>query len=128
MGIKNVLVEELTKEVKELSKIEVGSDKYRAAVEGVTKLANCINDIDQFEAENMQKESAQFNEYELKHAQLESEKRDRKTKNGIAIGTALVSVLVYGVAFIASTNFEREGSFTTEGGKNSIRQLLKLRF
>lgn len=128
MEIKNVLVEELTKEVKELSKIEVGSDKYRAAVEGVTKLANCINDIDQFEAENMQKESAQFNEYELKHAQLENEKRDRKTKNGIAIGTALVSVLVYGVAFIASTNFEREGSFTTEGGKNSIRQLLKLRF
>ena len=131
MGIKNILWDEIEKEVKELSKMQVGTDQYKATVDGIARLSDKIIELEKLESENAVKDFENFvrtEEQELKRDQLKSEKRDRAVKNVITVGTAVLSVAVYALAFIASTNFEREGSFTTEGGKNSIRQLLKLRF
>lgn len=131
MGIKNILWDEIEKEVKELSKMQVGTDQYKVTVDGIARLSDKIIELDKLESENAMKDFENFvrtEEQELKRDQLKSEKRDRAVKNVITVGTAILSVAVYALAFIASTNFEREGSFTTEGGKNSIRQLLKLRF
>lgn len=131
MGIKNILLDEIEKEVKELSKMQVGTDQYKVTVDGIARLSDKIIELDKLESENAMKDFENFvrtEEQELKRDQLKSEKRDRAVKNVITVGTAVLSVAVYALAFIASTNFEREGSFTTEGGKNSIRQLLKLRF
>ena len=130
MGIKNILWDEIEKEVKELSKMQVGTDQYKVTVDGIARLSDKIIELDKLESENAMKDFENFvrtEEQELKRDQLKSEKRDRAVKNVITVGTAVLSVAVYALAFIASTNFEREGSFTTEGGKNSIRQLLKLR-
>ena len=131
MGIKNILWDEIEKEVKELSKMQVGTDQYKVTVDGIARLSDKIIELEKLESENAVKDFENFvrtEEQELKRDQLKSEKRDRAVKNVITVGTAALSVAVYALAFIASTNFEREGSFTTEGGKNSIRQLLKLRF
>ena len=131
MGIKNILWDEIEKEVKELSKMQVGTDQYKVTVDGIARLSDKIIELDKLESENAMKDFENFvrtEEQELKRDQLKSEKRDRAVKNVITVGTAVLSIAVYALAFIASTNFEREGSFTTEGGKNSIRQLLKLRF
>lgn len=131
MGIKNILWDEIEKEVKELSKMQVGTDQYKVTVDGIARLSDKIIELEKLESENAAKDFENFvrtEEQELKREQLKSEKRDRAVKNVITVGTAVLSVAVYALAFIASTNFEREGSFTTEGGKNSIRQLLKLRF
>ena len=131
MGIKNILWKEKEKEVKELSKMQVGTDQYKVTVDGIARLSDKIIELEKLESENAVKDFENFartEEQELKRDQLKSEKRDRAVKNVITVGTAVLSVAVYALAFIASTNFEREGSFTTEGGKNSIRQLLKLRF
>ena len=131
MGIKNILWDEIEKEVKELSKMQVGTDQYKVTVDGIARLSDKIIELEKLESENAVKDFENFartEEQELKRDQLKSEKRDRAVKNVITVGTAVLSVAVYALAFIASTNFEREGSFTTEGGKNSIRQLLKLRF
>ena len=131
MGIKNILWDEIEKEVKELSKMQVGTDQYKVTVDGIARLSDKIIELEKLESENAVKDFENFvrtEEQELKREQLKSEKRDRAVKNVITVGTAVLSVAVYALAFIASTNFEREGSVTTEGGKNSIRQLLKLRF
>lgn len=131
MGIKNILWDEIEKEVKELSKMQVGTEQYKVTVDGIARLSDKIIELEKLESENAAKDFENFartEEQELKREQLKSEKRDRAVKNVITVGTAVLSVAVYALAFIASTNFEREGSFTTEGGKNSIRQLLKLRF
>ena len=131
MGIKNILWDEIEKEVKELSKMQVGTDQYKVTVDGIARLSDKIIELEKLESENAVKDFENFartEEQDLKREQLKSEKRDRAVKNVITVGTAVLSVAVYALAFIASTNFEREGSFTTEGGKNSIRQLLKLRF
>lgn len=131
MGIKNILWGEIEKEVKELSKMQVGTDQYKVTVDGIARLSDKIIELEKLESENAAKDFENIvrtEEQELKRDQLKSEKRDRAVKNVITVGTAVLSVAVYALAFIASTNFERDGSFTTEGGKNSIRQLLKLRF
>ena len=131
MGIKNILREELEKEIKELSHMQVGTEQYKITVDGITRLSDKIIELEKLESENAAKDFenvVRTEEQELKREQLKSEKRDRVVKNVIAVGSAVLSVAVYALAFIASTNFERDGSFTTEGGKNSIRQLLKLRF
>ena len=131
MGIKNILWDEIEKEVKELSRMQIGTDQYKVTVDGIARLSDKIIELEKLESENAAKDFENFartEEQELKREQLKSEKRDRAVKNVITVGTAVLSVAVYALAFIASTNFEREGSFTTEGGKNSIRQLLKLRF
>lgn len=130
MGINNVLRDEFEKEVKELSRMQVGTDEYKVAVDGVTRLADRVIELEKLESDKNAKEFeniARMEEQELKREQLKSEKKDRAVKNVITVGGAVLSVAVYALAFIASTNFEREGTFTTEGGKNSIRQLLKLR-
>lgn len=130
MGIKNILRDELEKELKELSRMQIGTEQYKITVDGITRLSDKIIELEKLESENAVKDFenvVRTEEQELKREQLKSEKRDRVVKNVITVGTAVLSVAVYALAFIASTNFEREGSFTTEGGKNSIRQLLKLR-
>lgn len=127
MSVRSNLVEEFESELEELSKMEVGTDTYRVTVEGVAKLADRIIEIDKIEKENSVNIDTQEQEYAIKAQQLKDEKKDRFIKNCIAIGTFVGGVLVYGLAFIASTNFEREGTLTTEGGKSSLRQLLKLK-
>ncbi len=127
MSVRSNLVEEFESELEELSKMEVGTDTYRATVDGVTKLADRIIEIDKIEKENSVQIDAQEQECAIKAQQLKDEKKDRFIKNCIAIGTFVGGVLVYSLAFIASTNFEREGTLTTEGGKSSLRQLLKLK-
>ena len=127
MSVRSNLVEEFESELEELSKMEVGTDTYRATVDGVTKLADRIIEIDKIEKENSVNIDTQEQEYAIKAQQLKDEKKDRFIKNCISIGTFVGGVLVYGLAFIASTNFEREGTLTTEGGKSSLRQLLKLK-
>ncbi len=127
MSIKNDLVEEFSDELKELGKMGVGTDTYKATVDGVTKLADRIIEIEKNEKEHAAQIDAQEREYEIKAQQLRDEKRDRLIKNCITVATFIGGVAVYGLAFIASTNFEREGTFTTEGGKSSVKQLLKLK-
>lgn len=131
MGIKNILRDEIEKELKELSRMQIGTEQYKITVDGITRLSDRIIELEKLESENAAKDFENIvrtEEQDLKREQLKSEKRDRAIKNVITVGTAVLSVAVYALAFIASTNFERDGSFTTEGGKNSIRQLLKLRF
>lgn len=131
MGIKNILRDELEKELEELSRMQIGTEQYKITVDGITRLSDRIIELEKLESENAVKDFENIvrtEEQDLKREQLKSEKRDRAIKNVITVGTAVLSVAVYALAFIASTNFERDGSFTTEGGKNSIRQLLKLRF
>ena len=127
MSIKNNLVEEFESELEELGKMEVGTEKYKTLVDGITKLADRIIEIDKVENEHVVQIDTQEQEYAIKAQQLKDEKKDRFIKNCIAVGTFVGGVLVYSLAFIASMNFEREGTLTTEGGRSSLRQLLKLK-
>lgn len=128
MKIKNVLIDEFNDEMEEISKLQVGGSEHKQAVDSVTKLADRIIEIEKLEIESDEKIQARIEENELRLQQLQDEKKDRKMKNGIAIGTGLLSLLAYGLAFIGSMNFEKEGTLTTQGGRDSLKKLFNLRF
>lgn len=125
MSVRRILVEEFESEMEELKKMEVGSDQYRITVEGITKIVDRINEIDNKANELALKDSIQTNEYILKEQQIKTEKRSRDITVWTTVGIASMQIIAAGLAFIASVNFEREGTFTTEGGRSALRQLLK---
>ena len=128
MSIKHDLVEEFNSELEELGKMEVGGEKYKVAVDGITKLADRIIEIDKFETESNDKFESQNIENELKTLQMKEAKRDRMITNCIELAKLGVGFGFAAWAFVASMNFEKEGILTTEGGKSALKSLLKFKF
>lgn len=126
MSIKTKLIEEFENQLEEVGKMSVGTDEYKTVVDGVTKLADRIIDIEKFESDNRFREDTLLNEIVTKEQQLKDEKHDRFVKNCIAIGVPVASLLTTGLAFVASMNFEKNGHiFSTEGGRSALKRLLK---
>ena len=116
--IKNNLIEEFNLELEGLRTMKIGGEEYVNAIDGTTKLADRIIKIEEQENEKLAIEQ-----------ELIFEKKDRKIKNGIAIGTAGISLLAYLMSYFISRSDERDGFVqTTEGGRNALKNLLNLRF
>lgn len=127
MSIKHVLDEEIRNELENLGRETIGTEEYKANVDGVTKLLDRKIELEKLEVESSEKIEAREAEMNLKLQQMENEKKDRLISHGVTIGTFLGSAGLYLLAFVASTNFEREGTFTTESGRSALRSLLKLK-
>lgn len=123
-SIRELLDEEIQVEFEKLSKLEVGSESYKAAVDGLTKLVDRAVEIDKTEMENATKIEAQNIENDLKALQIKEDNRDRWVRNGIAIaGIVVPSVLtVWGT--LKSFKFEETGTVTTILGRGFINKLL----
>ena len=128
MSIKNELMEEFNDEVKGLRGLQLGSDEYKATVDGVTKLADRIIEIEKIEKDAKSKEvERESNDY-LKMKQMEDDKKDRWARNSIEFVKVGGGLLAACGAFVLSMKFEEEGKlFSTEGGRSSLRQLLKFK-
>ena len=118
MSIKNALDDEIRNELENLKKEAIGSDVYKANIDGVTKLLDRKIEIEKLENQLIRSISLLM---------LKEDRKSRISNNSIKIGTFVCSTMLYTLAFIASTNFERYGSFTTKGGINSIGKLLTLK-
>ena len=124
MEIHVMLSEEFQDEIGRLGGIEVGTEEYKVAVDGVTKLADRIIEIEKFEAECAEKERVREFEAEQKAKQLEKEAKDRKIGywlTGIGIGVPAL-ITIWGT--LVSLDFEREGTVTTIMGRGFINKLL----
>lgn len=125
MGIKNDLTAEFNSQLEEVSRMEVGGEKYKIAIDGLTKLADRIIEIEKHEQEAAFNSSTHTNDHAIKTAQLADEKHDRRVRNGIEAVKVVGGFGLAAWAFVASMNFEKEGTLTTEGGRSALRQLLK---
>lgn len=124
MKIETVLHGEILNEFEELKKLEVGSEEYRTAVDGIGKLLDRAIEYDKLDAECNDKSLNRGFEEDYKLQLAEDEKRDRRIKNIITIvGIAVPSVItIWGT--IVSLNFEKEGTVTTIMGRGFINKLL----
>ena len=124
MNIENLLHVEIEEELTELKKMQVGSDQYKTAVDGVSKLFDRAIELEKLDIEHQEKIKDRENDQELKLKQMSEERKDRLIKNGITIGTFVIStgVTIWGV--LASFKFEEEGSITTILGRGLINKLL----
>lgn len=121
-----MLNDEIKSELEELSKIEVGTEQYKIAVEGIAKLMDRAIEIDkintdaQYKTENMEIENS------FKEKQMEADEKDRKVRN---ILTALGIILPTGVSIwgtLKTLKFEEVGTITTVAGKEHVRKLFNL--
>lgn len=124
MNIKTLLEAEISKELEELKETEVGSDCYKTIVDGVTKLADKVIELERIENEHREKAIERENENSYRTKQMDEDRKDRLIKNclsGASIVTG-VGLTVWGT--LKSLKFEETGTVTTIVGRGFINKLL----
>lgn len=114
-NVKKLMLEEAEKRVDDLKTIEVGSNEYCEAVNGITKLVSTVSDLEDREKSNELKEKEA-------HDQKIDRLVDRTTK---IINTVTAFAVPVGIALV-SIGLERKDNLmiTTDAGKNSLRNCL----
>lgn len=128
MSIRNHLVSEIEDELKELEKIQVGSEQHKNAVDSVTRLVDRVIEFDKQAYESVMKYQTIENDRNLKEEQLKIDKRDKIVKNLITIGGSILTGAALVTATVFSAWFEKDYNWTNEGGRNAIRELLHFKF
>lgn len=126
MNVELKLKEELIDEIGELGKLQVGSDEYKIAADGVSKIADRVIEIKKLEMENENKIRAQDMEYDLKSKEIEEACKDRKAKNRIALITFGAGL---GFQFLLSKwtfLFEEKGTISSSMGRNLINKAITI--
>ena len=124
MSIETLLHEEIQAEFEELKTMEVGTDQHKATVDSVAKLYDRAIEMRKFDVESQAKEKEREFENTLKLEQMKEDRKDRRWKNGIAIGGVLAPLAVAIWGTIKSFEFEKEGTITTIMGRGFIQKLL----
>lgn len=124
MEIKTLLRDELTKEIQELGKIELGTDKYKLTVDGATKLADRVIELEKIEYEAEARYQDRKSESELKLKQMEDEKKDRSIKNAISIGSVVLTVGLTVWGALKAWDFETEDTVGSPTGKSFMSRLI----
>ena len=125
MKIESLLQDEIVDEIGKLSKIEVGTDKYKIATEGIAKLMDKAIEMDKIGREEVERQSNRETDIELKSRQIESEIRDRKVKNVITVVVSAVGTVVTIWGTLKTLKFEEVGTVTTMAGRNFINKIFK---
>ena len=123
MNVETMLHDEIVSEMESLRKMEVGTDKYETAINGVTKLMDKAIEMERLGAENREKLDSREFENDLKMKQLKDERIDKIVKNSL---TAISIVGGFGLTIwgtFKSIEFEKEGTITTFAGRNFINKL-----
>ena len=124
MKIETLLHDEIKSELEELKKIELGSEKYKVTVDGLTKLVDKAVEMDKLNIEVQEKVESRENDNDLKLKQMEEERKDRFVRNGIAVASIVIPTMVTIWGTIKTIEFEKEGTITTIMGRGFINKLL----
>ena len=118
MKIETQLHKEIEDQLNELKKMQVGSEEYKLAVEGITKLMDRAIEIDKMNLDHQEKIDSREIETDLKLKQMKEERVDRIVKNmltliGIGVPAGLT---VWGT--LKSLRFENDGTVTSIVGRS----------
>lgn len=124
MNIERLLRKEIVDELEMLSKIQIGSEDYKSAVDGLTKLIDRAIEMEKFDREMDEKTKSREDEKYLRIQELYENQKNRKLSNYIAIGGLVVPAILTVWGTIKTINFEKEGTITTIMGRGFINKLL----
>lgn len=119
MSVQTDLREELVAEIKELNKVEFGSEKYKVGVNGVAQLADKLIELDRLEQES-KKLDIENEKLDIEYQKLEDEKKDRKAKNRISVFGVAAPATIAVVGGVAMFIYEERGSITSQMGRKLI--------
>lgn len=117
MNTETKLHEVIERELVILDDMEVGTEKYKIAVDGVTKLIGQTLEIEKFNIEADERAKTREQEYELKCKQMRDEKIDKIIKHGFTIGSFCVATGMAVWGTVVSMKFEKTDNFTSLLGR-----------
>ena len=123
-NIETLLHEEIQEGFDALSKMERGTEIHKTTVDEVAKLFDKAIEIEKIEIEAKDKAKSREIEASLKRAQMEEDRKDRRFKNGIAIGGLVLPLAVTIWGTFKTLKFEEEGTVTTIMGRGFINKLI----
>ena len=123
-NIETLLHEEIQDGFDALSRMERGTEIHKTTVDEVAKLFDKAIEIEKIEIEAKEKAKAREIEASLKKAQMEEDRKDRRVKNGIAIGGIVLPLAVTIWGTFKTLKFEEEGTVTTIMGRGFINKLI----
>ena len=123
-NIETLLHEEIQDGFDALSKMERGTEIHKTTVDEVAKLFDKAIEIEKIEVEAKDKAKAREIEASLKRAQMEEDRKDRRVKNGIALGGIVLPLAVTIWGTFKTLKFEEEGTVTTMMGRGFINKLI----
>ena len=123
-NIETLLHEEIQDGFDALSRMERGTDIHKTTVDEVAKLFDKAIEIEKIEIEAKDKAKAREIEARLKQAQMEEDRKDRRFKNGIALGGIVLPLAVTIWGTLKTLKFEEEGTVTTMMGRGFINKLI----
>lgn len=124
MEIETLLQDEIRNEFEELKKMELGTEKYKVTVDGLTKLVDKAIEMEKIEIEHEEKAIIFETDNKLKMSQIKEDRKNQLFSNGIAIFSvaAPIALTVWGT--LKSLKFEETGTVTTIIGRGFINKLL----
>lgn len=124
MKIDELLRENIESELEDLKDLEIGTEEYKTAVDGVTKLMDRAIEMDKIQRDSNDQKMRDLNEQALKREELAENRRGRIVKNVIDVASFVIPVGVTIWGTLASFKFEKEGTITTIMGRGFINKLL----
>jgi len=112
-NIETLLHEEIQDGFDALSRMERGTEMHKTTVDEVAKLFDKAIEIEKLEIEAKEREKAR-----------EEDRKDRRVKNGIAIGGIVLPLAVTIWGTFKTLKFEEEGTVTTMMGRGFINKLI----
>ena len=123
-NIETLLHEEIQDGFDALSRMERGTETHKTTVDEVAKLFDKAIEIEKIEIEAKERAKAREIEASLKRAQMEEDRKDRRVKNGIAIGGIVLPLAVTIWGTFKTFRFEETGTVTTIMGRGFINKLI----
>lgn len=123
INTETLLFKEIDDELNELSKMEIGTDKYKATADVIAKLTDRAIELKKMDIEIAEKVENRKQD-QLKIKQIEDEKIDRIVRNAISIAGIVVPVVVTVWGTIVTLKFEETGTVTTIMGRGFVNKLL----
>ena len=123
MDIKQLLSDEVERELVELKSVELGTEQYKTAVNGLGTLVDKTIELNKLEIN----EQERLDKKEVSAKTMNDEKKDRWIKNGIAIAGIVIPSMLTVWGTVKSFEFEKEGTLTTIMGRGFINKLLPKR-
>ena len=115
--------EELKSQIDELGSMTAGSDEYAETLKAISTLTKDIVDLEKIEVERERNEL----ERQDRLAAQEAENKDRKWKNGIAIGSIALPVVAAVWANVYNWGKQQADIMGSTGGKEAISFLQRFR-
>ena len=123
MNGKTLLFEEFQSEIEELKNIQMGTEEYKICVDGVTKLADRLIEMQKLEDERKEKAIDRDIDMDMKLRQMKEDRKARWTRDAIAIGTFLGSAAICIWGTVGTWRFDAENTPTSTNGRTFLNGL-----